>query len=61
MHQEFAVIQSGKFKGRKMVVPKDQSDTVVVVERAPDKFQKACMIHEKFIQDQGCHECKVEG
>lgn len=59
--QQIAIIQSGKFKGRKMVVPEESSSTVAVVEKTGGKFQKACLVHEEFILDQGCHKCKVEG
>lgn len=54
----YAELQSGKFKGKKMIIP-----NVVVVENgkflngAP-QFSKFCLKHDKFIPDNGCDECK---
>lgn len=54
----FAELQSGKFKGRKMILP----DVVLVSQGkfigGGEHFSKFCLKHDKFIPDNGCDECK---
>lgn len=52
------VIEEGKFKGKKFLIPNE-----VLVEKLGvlgPSFAKACLIHQEFIPDQGCPECKKE-
>lgn len=58
MTQEIAIVTSGKFKGRKIILTGDKEATIAVVERINNNYGKACLIHEVFIKDQGCEKCK---
>lgn len=55
----YGVIEDGMLKGRQFIIP-----SVVYVERGQDvmgvKYARACLIHQKFIPDQGCEDCKKE-
>lgn len=54
----FAELQTGRYKGRKMIVP-----NIVLVSQGTfiggsEQFSKFCLKHDKFIPDNGCDECQ---
>lgn len=58
-HGGIGLIEEGLLKGRKFIIPSE-----VYVEKSGlpggNNFSKACLIHQKFIADQGCEECRTE-
>lgn len=57
-HGGIGVIEEGKLKGRKFIIPGE-----VLVEKGTfiggqEQYHKACLIHQEFIPDQGCPKCK---
>lgn len=51
----FGTISEGKWKDRKMIIPK-----IIWVETSPNNYKKGCIIHQVFVPDNGCPECKKE-
>lgn len=59
MQGGIGVIEEGKLKGRKFIIPAE-----VLVEKGDlggtTQYARACLKHQKFIPDGGCPECKEE-
>lgn len=69
MKHIFAEIESGKFKGKRMILTVEQAKKraipkVVMVEDGVfmgtpiPKFSPHCLVHEIKVPDQGCPKCK---
>lgn len=59
-HGGIGVIEEGLLKGKSFIIPSE-----VWVERGTHAsglpiYAKACLIHQRYIVDQGCPECAKE-
>ncbi len=55
-----AELQTGKYKGRKMIVPNEVMVSKGKFISGGEQFAKFCLKHDKFIPDNGCDECKKD-
>lgn len=64
MQHRIGVVESGGFTGKKIILPvgKNPSDSVWLIEEGrfmgdQPIYHKACLMHEKFVEEEGCEEC----
>lgn len=55
-----AQIDEGKLKGRTLIIPSEVYVSKGTFPNGSTEYSKACLVHERFIPDQGCPDCQNE-